>query len=43
MIALAVAYHNLCRYHQSLSATPGMVAGITKTIWSVEDLLTATI
>src|SRR6266568_243622 len=43
MIALAIAYHNLCRYHQTLRATPCMAQGITKTIWSIEDLLTATI
>lgn len=41
MISLAVAYHNLCRYHQTLRATPCMAQGITKTIWSIEDLLTA--
>jgi hypothetical protein len=43
MIALAIAYHNLCRYHASLRCTPCMAQGITKTIWSIEDLLTATI
>lgn len=43
MISLAIAYHNLCRYHQTLRATPCMAQGITKTIWSIEDLLTATI
>lgn len=41
MISLAIAYHNLCRYHQTLRATPCMAQGITKTIWSIEDLLTA--
>lgn len=43
MISLAVAYHNLCRYHATLRATPCMAQGITKSIWSIEDLLTATI
>lgn len=43
MLALAIAYHNLCRYHQTLRATPCMAQGITKTIWSIEDLLTAAI
>src|SRR5882762_8384996 len=42
MIALAIGYHNLCRYHASLRCTPCMAQGITKTIWSIEDLLTAT-
>ena len=32
MLALAIAYHNLCRYHQTLRATPCMAQGITKTI-----------
>jgi len=41
MIALAIAYHNLCRYHQTLRATPCMAHGLTKKIWSIEDLLTA--
>ena len=43
MIALAIGYHNLCRYHASIRATPCMAQGITKSIWSIEDLLTATI
>ncbi len=43
MIALAIAYHNLCRYHASLRCTPCMAQGITKTIWAIEDLLTVTI
>ncbi len=43
MISLAIAYHNLCRYHQTLRATPCMAQGITKSIWTIEDLLTATI
>jgi IS1 family transposase len=42
MISLAIAYHNLCRYHATLRCTPCMAQGITKTIWSIEDLLTAT-
>jgi transposase-like protein/IS1 family transposase len=43
MISLAIAYHNFCRLHQTLRATPCMEAGITKGIWSIEDLLTVTI
>ena len=30
MIALAIAYHNLCRYQASVRATPCMAQGITK-------------
>ena len=43
MISFAIAYHNLYRYPQTLRATPCMAQGITKIIWSIEDLLTATI
>jgi IS1 family transposase len=43
MISLVIAYHNFCRYHQTLRATPCMAQGITKSIWSIEDLLIATI
>ena len=43
MIALAIGYHNLCRYHASVRATPCTAQGITKSIWSIEDLLTASI
>jgi IS1 family transposase len=41
MVSLAIAYHNFCRYHMTLRATPCMAHGITKRIWSIEDLLTA--
>jgi transposase-like protein/IS1 family transposase len=43
MLALAIAFHNFCRYHQTLRATPCMAQGITKTIWSIEDLLTVNV
>ena len=41
MLSLAIAFHNFCRYHQAIRATPCMAQGITKSIWSIEDLLTA--
>lgn len=39
--ALTFAYHNFVRLHQTLRATPAMVAGLTKHVWSLEELLTA--
>lgn len=40
-LALHFAYYNFCRIHKSIRCTPAMEAGITKTVWSLEDLLTA--
>jgi transposase-like protein/IS1 family transposase len=40
-LALNFAYYNFCRIHKTLRCTPAMEAGITKTVWSLEDLLTA--
>lgn len=38
--ALHFAYYNFCRPHKTLNgATPAMAANITKTIWSLRDLL----
>lgn len=39
-IALHFAHYNFCRSHKSLhGATPAMAANLTKTIWSLKDLL----
>ncbi|MEQ1762014.1 MAG: IS1 family transposase [Pyrinomonadaceae bacterium] len=39
-IALHFAHYNFCRSHKTLSgATPAMAANLTKTIWSLKDLL----
>jgi len=41
-MALFLAYYNFCRQHKTLQgSTPAMVAGITKSLWSVKDLLKA--
>jgi transposase-like protein/IS1 family transposase len=41
MLAIYFAYYNFCRSHRTLNdATPAMAAGLTKTIWSLKDLLT---
>lgn len=39
--ALHFAYYNFCRVHSSIRCTPAMEAGITKSVWSIQDLLTA--
>lgn len=39
-ISLHFFYYNFMRIHKSLRVTPAMEAGITKTIWTWENLLT---
>lgn len=39
--ALHFAYYNFCRIHSSIRCTPAMEAGITKSVWTLSDLLTA--
>jgi hypothetical protein len=43
MLAIYFAFYNLCRVHKSLHCTPAMEAGITKSVWSLKDLLLATV
>jgi IS1 family transposase len=38
-VALHFAHYNFCRIHGSLRTTPAMAAGISSSIWSVEQLL----
>ncbi|MDQ3179199.1 MAG: IS1 family transposase, partial [Acidobacteriota bacterium] len=38
-LALYFAYYNFVRTHQTLRCTPAMAHKITKTFWSIEDLL----
>lgn len=38
-VQLHVAHYNFCRRHSSLRMTPAMAAGVTGTLWSLEDLL----
>ena len=41
-LALHFAHYNFCRSHSTLSgATPAMAANLTRTIWSLKDLLRA--
>lgn len=38
-IALHFIYYNFVRVHKTLRVTPAMEAGITKKLWSIEDLV----
>jgi hypothetical protein len=31
--------YNYCRQHQTLRISPAMAAGVTKTLWSLEDVV----
>jgi hypothetical protein len=39
MLALYFAYYNFCRIHSTIRCTPAMEAGITRTVWTIRDLL----
>lgn len=40
MLAIYFAYYNFCRSHKSLdNATPAMAAGLTKTFWTLTDII----
>jgi transposase-like protein/IS1 family transposase len=41
MLAVYFAYYNFCRIHSSIRCTPAMEAGITKSVWTLKDVLTA--
>ena len=38
-LALHFAYYNFCRIHKTIRCTPAMQAGIAKTIWTLQDVL----
>jgi IS1 family transposase len=38
-IALHYMHYNFARYHQSLRCSPAMAAGVSKKLWSVEDIV----
>ncbi len=38
-VALHVIYYNFVRIHSTIRVTPAMEAGITKDLWSLEDIL----
>jgi hypothetical protein len=37
-LALFFCHYNFCRIHKTLKVTPGMAAGVTNTLWSLEDI-----
>jgi IS1 family transposase len=39
VVALHMMYYNFVRIHQSLRITPAMAAGVTDTLWSLEDIV----
>jgi hypothetical protein len=39
VVALHVAFYNLCRVHESLRSTPAMALGIVDHAWSIGELL----
>jgi hypothetical protein len=40
-MALHFAHYDLCRIHSSIRCTPAMAAGVTRTPWTVAELLAA--
>lgn len=38
-IALHYMHYNFARYHQSLRCSPAMAAGVSKKLWSIEDIV----
>jgi transposase-like protein/IS1 family transposase len=41
MMSLYFCWYNFCRIHSSIRCTPAMESGITATVWTLKDLLTA--
>jgi hypothetical protein len=39
--ALTLAAYNFVRQHKTLRTSPAMAAGVAKTLWSTEDLVSA--
>jgi hypothetical protein len=37
--ALFVMHYNFCKLHGTIRVTPAMEAGLSKTVWEIEDLL----
>jgi IS1 family transposase/lambda repressor-like predicted transcriptional regulator len=38
-IALHFMFYNFCRIHKTLRCTPAMAAGVSKTVWEIEDIV----
>ena len=39
MVALYTVWYNVIRIHRSLRVTPAMQAGLSKTVWDMDDLV----
>ena len=37
-MAIYFMHYNFARIHQTLRVTPAMAAGVTQTLWSLEDM-----
>jgi hypothetical protein len=38
-ISLHYMYYNFARYHQPVRCSPAMAAGVSKKLWSIEDIV----
>ena len=38
-IALHFMHYNFCRIHKSLRVSPAMAAGVSQTLWTLEDVV----
>jgi len=38
-VASHFMHYNYCKIHSTLRITPAMAAGLSKTVWEIEDLL----
>ena len=38
-LALYFTHYNFCRVHKTLRCSPAMAAGLSKTLWSMEDVV----
>ena len=39
MVSLYTAFYNFVRIHETLCCAPAMAAGLSKTLWTLDDLL----
>ena len=39
MVCLYTVFHNFVRIHKTPRCTPAMAAGLSKTLWSMDDIL----
>ena len=40
MVALYTVWYNFIRVHKTLKMSPAMAAGVSQTLWSMDDLVT---